>query len=100
MNELAWLIFAIAYPALQPKEQFTMPIKPPVVVEVQVPTAQAERTQTFVQPAPAEEQKLIGPDTVTGELPTPYYLPQEVPQVEYPPRPDRPGYDLESNNNE
>ena len=97
MNELAWLIFAIAYPALQPKEQFTMPITPPVVVEVQVPTAQAKVTQTFfTQPTqtPPPEQKIIGKDPVTGQMPTPYYLPQEVPQVEYPPRPDRPGYDL------
>jgi hypothetical protein len=84
-------IMAICLPYLIQKPIFTMPVKQvetPIIREAPAP---AQVLKPYVVPPPV---KLIGPDPVTGQMPTPYYLPQEVPQTEYAPRPDRPGYDL------
>lgn len=52
--------------------------------KVQEQTPIAKGTRTFLQQQPT--QRLIGPSN--GQMPTPYYLSQEVPQNEYPAAPE------------
>lgn len=71
-------IMAICLPFLLQKPVFNMPISPPVAAEVR---------EDYVQPgAIPSTTRTIG--RVGDQLPTPYYLPQEVPQNEYPPVPE------------